>query len=103
MLDIEIDEAGTTTVHQWIVTGEPGDVRGPNGDVVGRFPSYRFVWSSADSRWLGGKAELEARGFVERVRTDAHGLGALGKWEEGPFLHHRVVTYGPLEPVVIDG
>jgi hypothetical protein len=104
MLDIEIDEAGTTTVHQWIVTGEPGVVPGYFGDAEPpRFPSYRFVWSSADTRWLGNKAELEARGFVERVRTDAHGLGALGKWEEGPFLHHRVVTYGPLEPVVIDG
>lgn len=81
---------------QWIVTGEPGPLPGYFGtDEVPRFPSYRFVWSSTDHRWPGDRAEAEARRFVNGVnRNPAAGGGS--PWESGPFLHRRVVTYGPL-------
>lgn len=85
-----------TVVHHWIVTGEPGPVPGYFGDGESpRFPSYRFVWSSADPRWPGEKAEAEARGFVNRVQAATPGLG---QWESGPFLSHRTVIYSPIEP-----
>lgn len=94
-MDIDLDESAETVVHHWIVTGEPG----PIGDPAlnnGRFPSYRHVWSSADSRWLGDKAEASARRFVETILAEPVWPGG---WESGPFLHHRTVTYGPLEPI----
>lgn len=94
-MDIELDETAETVVHHWIVTGEPGPVPGYFGaGEPPRFPSYRFVWSSADSRWPGGRAEAEARRFVDGIARSG-----TGPWESGPFLHQRIVTYGPLEPV----
>lgn len=101
-MDIELGETVDTTVDQWIVTGEPGEIQGAPVREDGtrmRYPSYRFIWSSADSRWLGPKAEREARRFIDRIREANHAT-LTGAWESGPFLHHRTVTYGPLEQIL---
>lgn len=99
-MDIELDESAQTVVHHWIVTGEPGPVPGYFGGESPRFPAYRYVYSSADRRWLGDKAEAVARRFVERLQD---GFAGADGWESGPFLHHRTVTYGPLEDVDVRG
>lgn len=84
-----------TVVHQWHVTGEPGPI---NAAPDRRYPSYSFVFRSDDERWPDEKAEERARGFVSRTLGDVYGKG---RWESGPFLHHRTVTYSPLEPVEV--
>lgn len=96
MTDALVDETTVTVVEHWIVTGEPGPISGlPELNHL-RYPTYRFVWSSADPRWLGEKAELEARHFAT---TAAPSRPGMPPWEDGPHLHHRTVTYSPLDPV----
>lgn len=61
-------------VHEWRVTGEPGP----------GYPSYSYVWRSSDERWPSPEeAEAAARKFAE----------VFSPWVEGPFIHHRTVTY----------
>jgi hypothetical protein len=85
-------------VDEWHVTGEPGTIaiagrRDPDNP---RFPSYHFVYRSNDARWCGTEARGRAQEFVERCLNETD---PAKRWEDGPRLFHRTVTYSALEPV----
>lgn len=65
-------------VHEWRITGDPGE----------GYPPYNFLFRSDDIRWQGDAAELNARAQLAIMAEH-------GDWRDGPYLHHRTVTYGP--------
>ena len=83
-------------VDEWHVSGEPGPIAAVP-DM--RYPSYHFVYRSDDSRWCGAEAEQKARAFVARCLSETD---PAKRWEDGPRLFHRTVTYSALDPVPVE-
>ncbi len=79
-------------VHEWHVEGDPAC-------AFGDFPPYHFVFRSDDKRWCGAEAEQKARAFVERCLSETD---PAKRWNSGPRLSHRTVTYSEFTPVPIE-
>jgi len=85
-------------VEEWHVSGDPTVSIEWNGQTLTRdFPPYHFVYRSDDARWPGTAAEQKAREFVERCLSDP-----AKRWQDGPHLFHRTVTYSEFAPVPVE-
>lgn len=79
-------------VDEWHVEGDPATPTVP-------FPLYHFVYRSDDRRWPGAEAEQAARRFVERRLSETD---PAKRWNSGPRLSHRTVTYSEFTPVPVE-